>query len=270
MLLFCSLIGQCQQNYLKQTSHFNSVSGLSKLTSDPRSAIRKSALEVLFNILNDHGHLFSRFFWIGVIDSVIFPIFNSASERKDSTNDQNSRNLASSQQEGSAWDSETSAVAAKCLVDLFVSFFSVVRSQLPQVISILTGFIRSTVQGPASTGVAALLRIAGELGSRLSEDEWRVIFLELKEAAVSTLPGFMKVFRSMDAIEMPEITKSCTDVDISSDHGFTNDLEDDCLQTAAYVISRVKSHISVQLLILQVLYLLHTKMTHIHVIFFVC
>jgi hypothetical protein len=126
------------------------------------------------------------------------------------------------------------------------------------------GFIRSPVKGPASAGVAALLRLIGELGSRISEDEYREIFLSLKEAAASLLPGFMKVLRIMDGIEMPESSHPFADADVSSDHGFTNDdLEDDNLQTAAYVVSRVKSHIAVQLLIVQVLSLSHSRsLTH--------
>ncbi|XP_061978991.1 brefeldin A-inhibited guanine nucleotide-exchange protein 1-like isoform X1 [Populus nigra] len=228
------------------------LTGLSKLTSDPRSAIRKSALEVLFNILNDHGHLFSHSFWTTVFNSAIFPIFNSFSDMKD-VNDQDSPTSAPPHSVGSAWDSETSTIAVQCLVYLFVNFFNVVRSQLQSVVSILMGFIRSPVKGPASTGVAALLRLIGELGSRISEDEYREIFLSLKEAAASLLPGFMKVLRIMDGIEMPESSHPFADADVSSDHGFTNDdLEDDNLQTAAYVVSRVKSHIAVQLLIVQV------------------
>ncbi|KAH8497720.1 hypothetical protein H0E87_016849 [Populus deltoides] len=228
------------------------LTGLSKLASDPRSAIRKSALEVLFNILNDHGHLFSRSFWITVFNSVIFPIFSGVSDKKD-VKDQDSSTSASPHTERSTWDSETSAVAVQCLVDLFVSFFDVIRSQLQSIVSILMGFVRSPVKGPASTGVASLLRLARELGSRISEDEWREIFLALKEAAASLLPGFMKVLRIMDDIEMPESPNLYADVDVPSDHGFTNDdLPDDNLQTAAYVISRVKSHIAVQLLIVQV------------------
>jgi hypothetical protein len=126
------------------------------------------------------------------------------------------------------------------------------------------GFVRSPVKGPASTGVASLLCLARELGSRISEDEWREIFLALKEAAASLLPGFMKVLRIMDDIEMPESPNLYADVDVPSDHGFTNDdLPDDNLQTAAYVISRVKSHIAVQLLIVQVLSLSHSRtLTH--------
>ncbi|KAK9286659.1 hypothetical protein L1049_015059 [Liquidambar formosana] len=241
------------------------LTGLSKLTSDPRSAIRKSSLEVLFNILKDHGHLFSRPFWIGVFNSVVFPIFNGIGDKREKLVDDGHFSPAarSSQLEGSMWDSETSAVAAQCLVDLFVSFFIVVRSQLPTVVSILTDFIRSPVQGTASTGVAALVRLAGDLGSKLLEDEWRDIFLALKEAAALTLPGFLKVLGTMDNIEVPDVSQSSTDLEMFSDHGLTSDdLDDDNLQTAGYVVSRMKSHIAVQLLIIQVatdLYKIHQQ-----------
>ncbi|XP_050226657.1 brefeldin A-inhibited guanine nucleotide-exchange protein 1 isoform X2 [Mercurialis annua] len=231
------------------------LTGLSQLTSDPRSAIRKSALEVLFNILNDHGHLFSQSFWNDIFNSVVLPIFSCVYDKKDILikDGQRSSTSASPHVEGSGWDSETSAIATQCLVDLFVNFFDIVRSQLCSVVSILTGFIRSPIQGPTSTGVAALLRLSGELDSRLSEDEWKEIFLSLKEAAASTLPGFMKVLRSMDDTVLPDSSETYADADVISDHGFTNDdLEDDNLQTAAYVVSRVKSHISVLLLIVQV------------------
>ncbi|WCJ28586.1 Brefeldin A-inhibited guanine nucleotide-exchange protein 1 [Euphorbia peplus] len=232
------------------------LTGLSKLTSDPRSAIRKSALEVLFNILNDHGHLFSPSFWNEVFNTVIFTMFGSVSDKKEILvkDDQSSPTSVSSQHEGTAWDSETSAVAAQCLVNLFVNFFGIVRSQLPCMVSILTGYVTSPVQGPASTGVTMLMRLAGDLRSKFTEDEWREIFLALKEAAASTVPGFMKVLRSMDGIELPGSSESYDDdVDASSDHGFnSDDLEDDNLQAVAYVVSRVKSHIAVQLLIMQV------------------
>lgn len=241
------------------------LTGLSKLTSDPRSAIRKSALEVLFNILKDHGHLFSRPFWDTVINSVICPIFKFVCGKKEAQldNDHLSPASISPQPEGSSWDSETSAVAAQCLVDLFVNFFNVMRSQLAVLVSILTGFIKSPGQGFASTGVAALMRLVGDLGNRLSEDEWAGIFLALKEAAASTVPGFLKLVRIIDGIDMPDVGQSNNDGEMSSRNGFTNeDSDDDNLQTAAYIVSRMKSHISTQLLIIQVttdLYKMHQQ-----------
>ncbi|KAF1868742.1 hypothetical protein Lal_00036180 [Lupinus albus] len=234
------------------------LSGLSKLTSDPRSAIRKSSLEVLFNILKDHGHLFSRTFWDSLFCSVIFPVYNSVSGKRDVSLQEGhcSPSSVSVYHEGVTWDSETSSVAAQCLIDLFVTFFDTVRSQLPGVVSVLIEFIRSPIQGPASTGVAGLVRLTGDLGSRLSEEEWKEIFLRLKEAVTSTVPGFMKVLKTMNNIEVPKISHF-------SDHEVTMDeLNDDNLQTAIYVVSRTKNHIAMQLLILQVstdLYKMHQQ-----------
>ncbi|XP_059654108.1 brefeldin A-inhibited guanine nucleotide-exchange protein 1 isoform X1 [Cornus florida] len=238
------------------------LTGLSKLTSDPRSAIRKSALEVLFNILKDHGHLFSCPFWISVFNSVVFPIFNCVPDDKETQmNDgQSSTVFGSSHSEGITWDPETSTVAAQCLVDLFVFFFAVVRSQLPQVVSILIGFIKSPGQGPGSTGVAALMRLVGDLGDRLSEDEWGDVFVGLKEAAASALPRFLKLVKTMDSID---VFDSYNDLETVSRPGLiNNDSEEENLQTAAYVVSRMKSYIASQLLIAQVitdLYKMHRQ-----------
>lgn len=240
------------------------LTGLSTLTSDTRSAIRKSALEVLFNILKDHGHLFSRPFWINVFNSVIFPIFKSISVKKETqmNDDQSSPASRSPHADGRTWDSETSTVAAQCLVDLFVSFYNVVKSQLPGLVSILAGFIRSPSQGSASTGVAALMHLAGDLGGRLSEDEWAGIFLALKEAAASTLPGLFKLVRTMDSVEIPDAAQSYNDSEMLSANGYTNNDYEDNLQTATYIVSRMKSHIAAQLLIMQVitdLYKMHQQ-----------
>ncbi|KAA3482594.1 brefeldin A-inhibited guanine nucleotide-exchange protein 1-like [Gossypium australe] len=225
------------------------LAGLSELTSDSKLAIRKSSTEVLFNVLKDHGHLFSRAFWIGVFSSVVLPLFNGASPVK-----QDSPTSKSPRPDGSTWDPEISAAAAQSLVDLVIRFFNVLRPQLPNVVSILAGYLKSTKQGPASTGVSATYRLTGELGSRFSKDEWQEILLAIKEAATSTLPGFMKILRSMDDIKVPENSRSSTNTETSSDHGLTkDDLEEDNLQTSAYVVSKMKSFIAVQLLIMQVI-----------------
>nr|CAN72216.1 hypothetical protein VITISV_039085 [Vitis vinifera] len=212
------------------------LTGLSKLTSDPRSAIRKSSLEVLFNILKDHGHLFSRTFWAGVFSLVVFPIFNFVSDKggTDANNDQVLQASRPPHPDVGTWDSETSAVAAQCLVEPIRQFLQ-------------------CSEAPASTGVTALVRLADDLSSRLSEDEWKAIFIALKEVTASTLPRFSKVITIMDDMEVPEVSQASPDLEMLSDNGLTNDdIGDDTLQTAAYVVSRMKSHIAMQLLIIQV------------------
>lgn len=226
------------------------LTGLSKLTLDPRSAIRKSALEVLFNILKDHGSLFSRPFWNCILKFVVFPIFCGDDKDDESRSQLPPTPKSSSPKE----DPDMISIAAERLVDLFVTFFSVLRSQLPVAVSILSGFIKSPGHGPAKTGVAALERLTSELGSRLSEEDWRGIFMAIKDAATSTLPAFEKVLRSMDNIEIPDASPSYGGFETPSDQEIsTSDLDDDNLQNAAYVVSRLKSHIAIQLVIIQVI-----------------
>lgn len=187
---------------------------------------------------------------------MIFPIFSFVHDGRDAQkkDDLHLQSSESPHPDRNIWDSETSALAVECLVDLFVCFFEMLRSQLPNVVSILAGFIRSSGQGPSSAGVAALMRLTTDLRGRLSEEEWLDIFLALKEAAISSLPGFLKLLRTMDSIDVPEVARSNNDTEKSSGLRITHDdSEDDNLQTAAYVVSRVKSHLSIQLLIIQVL-----------------
>ncbi|KAK4405407.1 Brefeldin A-inhibited guanine nucleotide-exchange protein 1 [Sesamum angolense] len=245
------------------------LSGLSKLTWDPRSAIRKSALEVLFNILKDHGHLFPQPFWAYVFNCAIFPIFtvDSKEARKE---DSGSLNSGPMHPDGSVWDSVTSVVAAECLIDLFIHFFDFIRAQLHGVVSILVEFVISPGQGPSSAGVAALMRLAADLRGKLLEDEWLDIFLCLKEAAGSNLSGFAKLLKTMDDIEMPHVARPDDDIESTSGRGLTDDgSEDDNLQTVAYVVSRMKVHIAVQLLIIQVatdLYKMHQQSLPVNIV----
>ncbi|KAJ0681966.1 putative Sec7 domain, armadillo-like helical, sec7 domain superfamily protein [Helianthus annuus] len=242
------------------------LSGLSLLTSDPRLAIRKSSLEVLFNILKDHGHVFSRSFWITVINSVIFPVFKNVSGDNKEEKDQSSP-------KSSCWDSETCSVATRCLVDLFINFFGVMRAHLGAVVSLVAGLLKNTGQGCARSGVSGLMRLVGELGGMLTEDEWACIFLSLKETAASLLPSFLKLLKIMDRIEigMPNVAQSSfydddddgRETPLSSSNGAVDNYDDDNLQTAGYVVSRMKTHISTQLLIMQVATDLYNMQQHL-------
>lgn len=224
--------------------------GLSKLTSDPRPTIRKGALEVLFDILKDHGHLFSSTFWITIFDSVIYPIFSTKEGRIPTS-------LVSAttteQPDEDSWNYEIDSVAAKCLVNLYVTFFDIVRPQLGNVVSILTTFMRSPNQQSASTGVASLLHLTENIGSQLSESEWKGVLLRFKEAAFLTSSVFPRIVRIMQDVEIPDKTESLSDADQYSDHEFATDDEEEAnMETASYAIVRLKSHIALQLLIVQV------------------
>ncbi|KAL0423006.1 UNVERIFIED_CONTAM: Brefeldin A-inhibited guanine nucleotide-exchange protein 1 [Sesamum latifolium] len=221
------------------------LSGLSRLTSDPRPPIKRCALEVLFNILKDHGHLFPQPFWASVFDSAIFPLFSFTCniEEPEKDGDHYSPEPGSQLPDESIWESETNAVAVECLSEIFVRFFDLVRPQLRRVVSILVRFIRSPAQAPSSAGMAALIRSAAELRSKLSAEEWLDIFLCLEEAAKSSLTGLTELLKSINRIEVP---------DFAYQSDIMEDFEDENLQTVAYIVSRMKSHIAVQLLIMQV------------------
>lgn len=51
--------------------------GLTELTFDPRPAVRRSALDVLFDILHEHGACYSKGFWAKVFERMLLPIFDS-------------------------------------------------------------------------------------------------------------------------------------------------------------------------------------------------
>ncbi|ESQ53563.1 hypothetical protein EUTSA_v10024200mg [Eutrema salsugineum] len=229
------------------------LSGLSKQASDARPAIRKRSIEVLFNILMDHGHLFTKPFWTGIFSSIILPIFNNIRSKTDMLFEESvdSPSSASLDTEETTWDSETSAFALQLLVDLLVNFFSSVRSQLTSVVSILIGFIKSPVQGSTGSGISVLLRLADGLARSASKDEWREIFLALKEAASLTFAGFMKVLRAMDDIEDVET--------VSGQSVNKDDLDDDNLHIMSYVVSRTKKHIDVLSQIVEVVNDLYRK-----------
>ncbi|KAG2241059.1 hypothetical protein Bca52824_090346 [Brassica carinata] len=197
--------------------------------------------EVLFNILMDHGHLFTRPFWAAIFSSIILPAFNNMRSRTDMLFEESSSgdspSSASLDTEEATWDAETSTLALQLLVDLLANFFSSVRSQLPSVMSIILGFIKSPVQGSTGSGISVLLRLADGLARSASEDEWTEVFLALKEAASLTFAGFMRVLRTMDDIEDVE-TFSGQSVD-------KDDLDDDNLHIMSYVVSRTKKHIDV-------------------------
>lgn len=225
-------------------------SGLSMLTSDTRPTIRKGALEVLFDILKDHGHLFSPSFWINVIKSVIYPMFNNTQEIT-----VHEVLLHDSQYlQDNSWKSETDTLAAKCLIDLFVRYFDVIRSQHGNVVAIVTSYLISPYKQYANTGMAALLHLGGHLGSKLSEEEWKDTLITLKKSTASTLPIFSSITKIMQDIEIPNRN---SDMEKYSDYEAIEDDEEKAkMETTPYAIVRMKNYISVLLQIVQVKFFL--------------
>uniref|UniRef100_A0A453SK89 Sec7/BIG1-like C-terminal domain-containing protein n=1 Tax=Aegilops tauschii subsp. strangulata TaxID=200361 RepID=A0A453SK89_AEGTS len=221
-------------------------SGLARLTTDPRLTIGKSAVGVLFDILKDHGHLFSQSFWTSILESVVYPLFSNQRSR---VNDQT---LTSNGAEGDFSTLETQTLAVKSLVGLFVDFFDVMRPELARVASIVAYFIRSPYKHSATIGVSALLRLAEGVGSKLSKEEWKDVLLCFKESSTQTFIVFSKIVRMMQDIDIPDRMESYSEADHYSDHEiYSNDEDEANMETTSYAIVKLKNHMALILLIVQ-------------------
>lgn len=172
---------------------FPLLAGLSELTFDLRPEIRKSSLQVLFDTLRNHGHLFSLPLWEKVFDSVLFPIFDYVRHAIDpsggSSQGQNAENDPA-ELDQDAWMYETCTLALQLVVDLFVKFYDTVHPLLKKVLSLLTSFIKRPHQSLAGIGIAAFVRLMSSAGSVFVDEKWLEVVLSLKEATRETLPDF--------------------------------------------------------------------------------
>ncbi|MBA0763532.1 hypothetical protein Gotri_012965 [Gossypium trilobum] len=172
---------------------FPLLAGLSELSFDPRPEIRKNALELLFETLRNHGHLFSLPLWERVFESVLFPIFDYVRHGIDPAGgDSNEEGIVSDMDEldQDAWLYETCTLALQLVVDLFVNFYNTVHPLLRKVLSLLISFIKRPHQSLAGIGTAAFVRLMSNAGDLFSEEKWLEVGYSLKEAANATLPDF--------------------------------------------------------------------------------
>jgi hypothetical protein len=154
---------------------FLNIAGLSELTFDLRPEIRKSALQVLFDTLRNHGHLFSLPLWEKVFDSVLFPIFDyvrHAIDPSGSSPQGQSVENDPAELDQDAWLYETCTLALQLVVDLFVRFYSTVNPLLKKVLSLLTSFIKRPHQSLAGIGIAAFVRLMSSAGSMFVDEKW--------------------------------------------------------------------------------------------------
>ncbi|KAK2077578.1 hypothetical protein QBZ16_004423 [Prototheca wickerhamii] len=164
---------------------FPLLAGLSELTFDPRPQIRTSALEVLFDILMDHGSAFTAPFWLRVFDSVLLPIFDivRAQTADATTFTDEARRL-----EADGWLYETCTRALQNLVDLVVRYHGGVPALLARLLELLGGFIARPHAELASVGVAALTRLTLALAPALGPGDWGALLAVYAAAAEEALP----------------------------------------------------------------------------------
>ncbi|KAM7260898.1 hypothetical protein ACFE04_026373 [Oxalis oulophora] len=172
---------------------FPLLAGLSELSFDPRAEIRKTALQILFDTLRNHGHLFSLPLWERVFESVLFPLFDYVRHAIDPSGGNSHGDGVdsdSSELDQDAWLYETCTLALQLVVDLFVKFYDTVNPLLGKVLTLLVSFIKRHHQSLAGIGVAAFVRLMSNAGDLFFEEKWQEVVLSLREAANATLPDF--------------------------------------------------------------------------------
>lgn len=237
--------------------HFSFLcAGLSELSFDPRPEIRKSALQVLFDTLRNHGHHFSLPLWERVFDSVLFPIFDYVRHTIDpSGGDPLSQGTDSNLDEldQDAWLYETCTLALQLVVDLFVNFYGTVNPLLRKVLMLLVSFIKRPHQSLAGIGIAAFHRLMSNAGDFFSDDKWLEVVSSLKDAVNATLPdlsfivdGEVKVWSNEEAFSRQN--NEDTDGSRTPD----DDSENFQRHRIHAAISDAKCRAAVQLLLIQV------------------
>ncbi|EFJ17967.1 hypothetical protein SELMODRAFT_420360 [Selaginella moellendorffii] len=147
---------------------FPLLAGLAELTYDSRTAIRKSAVHVLFDVLQCHGHVFSTSSWEQIYNTVLFPLFDSA---RRSIKLQN----VDSEKDMDAWLYETCSLALQPLDFLKIHHEKIVGITI-------ASFVRLIVKG----------------GPQFSKVDWVDILQGLQSVAEETFPNVMQIVTFME------------------------------------------------------------------------
>lgn len=244
------------------------LAGFSKLSFDTRPDVRKSALQMLFDTLWHHGHIFSSALWEQVFVLVLFPIFDFVRPVPNPAEGRVSVNGTENKYNGldeDAWISETCTLALQLLVDLFVKFYHKVNHLLAKVLELLTNFIKQRIQSVAGIGVSAFVRLMNNAGRLFSDDKWQLVLLYLKSAAAETAPDCAQIAYNLvdsepsDVEEEEDPIKSSPEV-FANRKMATQEVGDVGLNILQSAISDAKCSTAVQLLLVQVI----TEMYHMH------
>ncbi|XP_034709152.1 brefeldin A-inhibited guanine nucleotide-exchange protein 2-like [Vitis riparia] len=233
---------------------FPLLAGLSELSFDPRPEIRKSALQVLFDTLRNHGHHFSLPLWERVFESVLFPIFDYVRHAIDPSGGNMSGQLDgdSGELDQDAWLYETCTLALQLVVDLFVKFYDTVNPLLRKVMMLLVSFIKRPHQSLAGIGIAAFVRLMSSAGDLFSDEKWLEVVLSLKEAANATLPDFSYIVNGDGMVQNLEESSSRQSNGESAGSGTTDDDSEGLRSHRLYAaVSDAKCRAAVQLLLIQ-------------------
>lgn len=231
--------------------------GLSELSFDPRPEIRENALQVLFETLRNHGHLFSLPLWERVFESVLFPIFDYVRHAIDPSGE-NSHGQGIDGDVGEldqdAWLYETCTLALQLVVDLFVKFYNTVNPLLKKVLMLLVNFIKRPHQSLAGIGIAAFVRLMSNAGDLFSDEKWLEVVFSLKEAANSTAPDFSYILSEESMVRYQEnVSNGQANGEASGSGMADGDFENQKTHRLYTSIADVKCRAAVQLLLIQVI-----------------
>ncbi|GAB4861884.1 Brefeldin A-inhibited guanine nucleotide-exchange protein 2 [Ancistrocladus abbreviatus] len=239
---------------------FPLLAGLSELSFDPRPEIRKSALQILFDTLRNHGHLFSLPLWEKVFESVLFRIFDYVRHAIDPSGDAGRGNDGDIPEfDQDSWLYETCTLSLELVVDLFVKFYNTVNPLLRKVLMLLVSFINRPHQSLAGIGIAAFVRLISNAGDLFSDEKWLEVVLSLKAAATSTLPDFSFIVDEAISIRSHETSPSMEGTGDSSG-SFPTELDSESARTEQLyaAMSDAKCRCAVQLLLIQAVMEIYT------------
>ena len=170
---------------------FPLLAGLSELTFDGREEIRRSARKALFDILQFHGHTFSVEFWNRIFDSVLFPIFdNVRAEIIDATTFVSLSKKATID----SWLFETCSECLHDVINLFVSFFGVVKSIFPKILQLLVSFMGRGHKDVSPIGAAALFKLLLQVEGNMDAAMWDLAIEHLVTVVDTTMPNPKRLF----------------------------------------------------------------------------
>lgn len=243
------------------------MAGLSELSFDTRPEVRKSALQVLFDTLRNHGHHFTLPLWERVFDSVLFPIFDYVRHAIDPSGGPlpgDGLEIDTSELDQDAWLYETCTLSLQLVIDLFVKFYGTVNPLLSKVLQLLISFVKRPHQSLAGIGIAAFVRLMSNSGDLFSEDKWLDVVSSLKEAANATLPDFSYVL--LDGDNVARISKDSSTTlangETADSTAADDDLENMRSRRIYQSVNDAKCRAAVQLLLIQVVqfYIFHLSM----------
>lgn len=195
--------------------------GLTELTFDPRPTVRRSALDVLFDILHEHGACYSKGFWAKVFERMLLPIFDSVQVEDIDLATFVSPEAANEEAERDRWLYETCSHCLHHLIYLIVKFYPLVNQQLPKVLLKIKAFMLRTHHSLACVGVTAMERLITESGPFMDRDMWDAAMASIVEVARETVPDLSRVVSYPESryqrnagdsgmIPAPAVKRGCT------------------------------------------------------------